>query len=88
MKDVIHVCSFNHKGGLEPGPNFEVLEDLENGITFDVNEASLIVCSGDLCLEISRINDLSIHFKYDGKELTEVLPKLSGHVSLDDGIPR
>lgn len=85
IKDVIHVCSVHHKGRLESGPKFEVLEDLEKGITVDENETSLIVNSGDLSLEISRINDLSIRYKYSGKALTEVLPKLSGHVRLDDG---
>ena len=85
MEDIIHVQNFHYKGCLETGPNFEVLDDLDNGIEVVDNESSISLRSGNICVEISRDNDLSIRYKYHEKILTEVMPKLSGHFKLDDG---
>jgi alpha-D-xyloside xylohydrolase len=85
MKDVIHVHSYHFNGGLESGPDFEVLEDKENGIVVNEDENSIMISSGEISAVISRSQEYSIKYMYKGKSLTEVSPRLSGHIQLDDG---
>lgn len=77
--DILHIRSYHFKGTLDLGPRFDVLEDRSDVLSFEEDDASVTVSTGDLSVRIDRTESAQISFSYRNEVLTTSPSRMSGH---------
>ena len=78
-EDVIGVKLYHHKGGVNPGPDFEINQQKPK-VTIEDNEKQAEFTSGSLTAKIQKNPSYEISFEKDGEVLTSSKPRGQAYV--------